>query len=225
MNRTFWLFILALCVAGTADHARANVTLLGGVSVFQKPSDGLYWNHNQQNSFDLNPLAAGIRWDSKRSGNWSVGVQYTHFGEMRVNALAVSQDAPEAGGYVPNEGTCTGPCAELARWKMTTETQSVAFILTRHVGNWSFDVGANVYETHTKGHVVFENSGSWIWPYKEGRWLDVSPMAGVTYQHGPWSARFQYWRMEGRGSPTDPYIPPAAYCEDHQMTAMVGYTF
>ena len=222
MNRTFWLFILALCVGGQAD---AGVTLLGGVSVFQKPSDGVYWNHNQANSFDLNPMAAGIRWDSKRRGNWSAGVQYTNFGEMRVNALAVSKDAPATGGYIADSGTCVGTCAELGRWKMTTETQSVAFILTRHVGNWSFDVGANIYETLTKGHVIFEESGGWIWPYKEGRWLDIGPMAGVTYQDGPWSARFQYWRMEGRGSPDDPYIPPAAYKADHQMTFLLGYTF
>lgn len=225
MNRAVWLMIVA---SGIAMHdAKAGVTVLAGVAKFNKPADGVYWNVNQPESNQMTPPAAAIRWDGARHGAWSAGVQYTWFGRVSMDAYAVTLDAPANGGYIPNSGgQCVGTCAPLAQWHMSSETQSVAFTMSRHFGGFSLEAGANVYEVRTKGYVNnYQNSPSGSFQYKEARYLDVGPMIGAAYQSGPWSVRGQVWRMEGKAQPGDGYSPPAVFNENYQATLMVGYTF
>jgi len=101
MNRIFWLLVLAVCVALSANYARGGeVSLMAGATRFGAPSDGTYWNANQSREFNLVSPAIGIRWDSKRLPfNTSVAVQYTRFGKASTDALAVHLDAPMLGGY------------------------------------------------------------------------------------------------------------------------------
>lgn len=203
--------------------ACASITPMVGVSQFYKPADGIYWNANQPDSNQMTPAAAGIRWDSATQGNWSYGVQYTYFGRASMDAYAVTTDAPYAGGYIPNTGgACMGACAQTAQWHMSTETQSVAFIATRHFGDWSLEAGLNVYETRTKGYVDNYQVVASHFTYSETTWLDVGPIAGIAYQSGPWSLRLQVWRMEGKTS-GDPRQAPAMYSPDRQFTLLVGY--
>lgn len=219
MNRVFWLLVLSCVVAlGSEKCSGAELTVMAGFAQFEPPSDGVYWNVNQPHDMTLTPAAAAIRYDSG-----AFALQYTYFGTVKVDALAVSVDAPDPGGYVRGEGRCIGTCAPLARWKMQTETQSVALIYVKRFGPWSVEGGANLYETRTKGHVEHLNGA--VWNYKEGRYLDVGPMAGLGYQGGPWSVRFQIWRMEGKGTPGDGAIPPAAFSQNYQATLMAGYSF
>jgi hypothetical protein len=224
MNRTFWLLLLAVIVAIYSDKcSSAEVTPMLGVASFQKPSDGLYWNYNQPNSFQLNPIAAAVRVDSAPIiWNTSIGLQYTWFGTVKADAWAVSQDAPRAGGYIAGAGACMGSCASLGRWLMSTETQGIALLATKHIGNWSFEAGANLYETRTKGHVLLPGQD---WQYKEGRYLGLGPVVGAAYRIGPVSVHLQLWRMEGKGSDGDPYVPPAVFNESHQWTLLAGYSF
>lgn len=225
MSRVFLILIIAASVV--MQDAKAGVTLLVGVSQFHKPADGIYWNVNQEESNQMTPPAAAIRWDSKRHGAWSAGVQYTWFGRVSMDAYAVTVDAPGNGGYIPDSGgQCVGSCASLAQWHMSSETQSVAFTVSRHFGGFSLEAGANVYEIRTKGYVNnYQGNPTGFFQYKEARYLDVGPMIGAAYQSGPWSVRLQLWRMEGKGAPNDGYVPPAVFNENYQATLMAGYTF
>ena len=225
MSRVFWLMVLAVCIA--SQNAKADVTIMAGVSQFHKPSDGLYWNVNQPETNQMTPPAAAIRWDSKRHGALSAGVQYTWFGRVTMDAYAVTVDAPFQGGYIPDSGgQCVGTCASLAQWHMSSETQSVAFTVSRHFGSFSLEAGANVYEIRTKGYVNnYQGNPGGFFQYKEARYLGVGPMIGTAYQSGPWSVRLQVWRMEGKGDPADGYVPPATFNENYQATLLAGYTF
>lgn len=217
-----FIILCLLCFATLSAHSQ--VSILAGVARFNKPSDGVYWNMNQPHDAFMTPAVLGLRYDTARRGSYSLALQYTHFGTVKMDALAVTTDAPYQGGYIADTGTCVGTCAELARWKMESETQSIALIGVKHFGAWSFEAGLNVYEIRTKGHV--ENlDGSFRFQYKEGRALDYGPMFGVAYSNGPWAGRFQVWRMEGKGHTDDGYYPPATFREDYQLTATVGYTF
>lgn len=225
MSRNLFLFVLMIIVAGSADYARADVTVMAGVTKYGQPADGLYWNENQPNDLFLTPAAVGIRWDSKRLPfNISVGVQYTHFGMAKTNALAVSKDAPEQGGYIPNSGgQCVGTCAPLHRWKMESEAQSVALIAVKHFGNFGLEAGLNLYETKTRGHV---NYGTGVYTYPSGRNLATSPMFGVSYRKGPWSVRLQTWLMDGPAKyPDGKEEAPAVFNDTRTWTLLVGYTF
>jgi len=197
---------------------------MGGVARFNQPHDGIYWNHNQPHDHRMLTPAFGLRYDTGRIWeDYSFGVQYTNFGTVTMNSLAVTTDAPYEGGYIPGAGTCVGTCAALARWKMKTETQSVAFIGARHWGRWSLEIGANVFETRTSGYVDYTDGTTYR--YSHTNFVDVGPMAGAAYRRGPWSVRAQLWRMEGRTIKGQKDSAPAAFNENFQATLMVGYTF
>jgi len=227
MNRTFWLFILSLCVAGSADYAHADITLLAGVTKYARPSDGTYWNINQPNTMELTPPAAGIRWDSKRLPfDTSIAVQYTNFGKTSVDALAVNVDAPFAGGYIPNSGgKCVGTCAPLSRWKIGSSAQSVALILVKHLGNFGLEWGSNWYETRTAGYVE-DLTGVRTYNYIPGYNFTMSQMFGVSYRRGPWSVRVQTWFMDGPSHMVNGREKaPATFNDTQTWTLLVGYTF
>jgi len=218
MKAAILLLVPTLACAGT-------ITPLVGVSQFYKPSDGLYWNASAPDNNMMTPAAAGLRWDSDQRGAWSFGVQYTYFGEAKMNAWAVTTDAPYQGGYIPDSGgKCVGTCAPLAQWHMTSETQSIAFMASRHWGGFSLEAGLNVYQILTKGYVDGYASGG-TFHYKDTTYVDVGPMFGAAYRDGPWSIRLQLWRMEGRGDPGDGYKAPAMYSENRQWTLLGGYSF
>lgn len=219
-----FLVLMACCVASSRA---GEFTALGGVAHFNKPHDGIYWNHNQPHDVRMTTPAFGLRYDTERMwGSYSFGVQYTNFGTVKMDARAVTKDAPEAGGYIQDAGTCVGTCAPLARWKMQTDVQSVAFIGTKHWGRWSLEFGANVFETKTSGYVhEYDNNPAGRFNYSSSRYLGVGPVAGVAYRSGAWSVRAQLWRMEGRAITGDSKSAPAAMNENYQATLMVGYTF
>ncbi|MDE2102699.1 MAG: hypothetical protein KGL39_35975 [Patescibacteria group bacterium] len=206
--------------------ACASITPMVGVSQFYKPADGVYWNASSPDENRMTPPAAGVRWDSNRHGDWSVGVQYTWFGRASMDAWAVTTDAPYPGGYIANSGgQCVGTCAPLAKWHMSSETQSIAFLATRHWGDFSLEAGMNVYEIRTKGSVdSYQGNPSGQFSYKETTWLDYGPVIGLAYQRGPWSLRLQAWRMEGKGDSADGYKAPSMYSPDRQYTLLAGYT-
>ena len=220
-----WCVFILLAHAG--GKARAGEwTAMAGVSQFYKPSDGTYWNVNQQESNQMTPAAAGLRWDSDRRGAWSFGVQYTYFGEAKLNAYAVTTDAPAQGGYIPDSGgQCVGACAGLAQWHMSSEAQSIAVLATRHWGPWSLEAGVNFYETRTRGYVDSYQTVASHFAYAETTWLDYGPVVGGAYRSGPWSIRLQLWRMEGKGDSGDGYKAPTMFSPDRQWTLLGGYTF
>lgn len=227
MNRIFWLLVLAVCVALSANYARGGeVSLMAGATRFGAPSDGTYWNANQSREFNLVSPAIGIRWDSKRLPfNTSVAVQYTRFGKASTDALAVHLDAPMLGGYIPNTGgQCVGPCAPLARWIMESEAQSIALIGIKHFGEFSLEWGYNFYETRTRGHVEFYD-GNTNFYYKHQQYLGASQMYGLGWQRGQWSARLQLWLMNGPFNADDLREAPAIFNDEKTWTLLVGYSF
>lgn len=220
------LIVLALfCGTAQANSIRdwfainGDITLMGGLAHFLKQDDGTYWNRNQPADIQLMSPAAGVRYDS----GW-MAVQYTYFGMARVSALAVTLDAPHPGGYDRIAGACVGTCAELARWKVETETQSLAVIGVKRWGGWSVEGGVNIFEARTKANVV-NTDGSLRFQYKENRYLDYGPMFGFAYQSGPWSLRAQFWKMEGRSKPGEDEIAQGAFGAGWQQTLLAGYTF
>jgi len=214
----------ALLLLAPALVCAGTITPMVGVSQFYKPEDGIYWNANQPNTSDMTPLAAGIRWDSEPHHGWSAGVQYTYFGRAKIDAYAVTTDAPYPGGYIPNSGgQCVGACAGLAQWHMSSEAQSIAFLATRHWRGFSLEAGLNVYETRTRGYVDSYQVVASHFTYSETTWLDYGPVVGMAYQSGPWSLRLQLWRMEGKGDSGDGYKAPTMFSPDHQWTLLAGY--
>lgn len=224
MKKLILTFLLAITSSAHANSIRDwfeinNVSIFGGISKYNKTYDGIYWNVDQKNDWQLNPPVFGARYDGD---GWAA--QYTHFGTVTVDAWAVTTDAPYAGGYIQGGG-CVGPCAPLAQWHMSSETQSIAVMNVRKIGNWSFELGANFFEIRTKGYVNNYPNGS-VFRYKEQVWLDVGPMAGIGYRvSNNLTVRAQVWRMEGRGDPNDGYKPPAAFREDWQGTFNAGWSF
>jgi hypothetical protein len=205
-------------------------TVMGGVSIFKEPGNGTYWNNNQPYDKDMTPEAFALRYDSDKKEGYSWGVQYTHFGLVKMDAMAVLTDEPYPGGFIPGNSLCTGPCAPLRRWRMHSDAQSIALIGVKHVGNWSFEVGLNLYEVKTGGDVHSPNyvlqNGSWVsapgnfdYNYPEARYLDVMPMFGIGYRSGPWSIKIQEWFMPGPGE------TPPAFTEKGTTTILVGYSW
>jgi hypothetical protein len=228
MNRIFWLLVLAVCVALSANYARGGeVSLMAGATRFGAPSDGTYHNVNQPSDFSgLTQPSVGVRWDSTRLPfNTSVGVQYTYFGTARTAAMAVSNDAPELGGYIPNSGGyCVGTCAPIYRWVMESEAQSVAFIAAKHFGNFSIEWGVNFYETKTRGYVDY---GTGIYNYPNGKHTSSSEVFGLGYKYGPLSVRLQMWLMNGpsRKGSDGREEAPAIFNDEKTYSLLVGYTF
>jgi len=225
------LIILSFC---SFAHA-GEFTIMGGASMFKAPDTGTYWNANQEHDTFMTPAAVGLRWDTDKQGSISYGIQYTHFGEVKIDALAVLTDAPFPGGYDGTTGLCTGPCAPLRRWRMNSEVQSVAFIVTKHYDKWSIEVGANLYEAKTDGNVIetresedygfahpvfnLGTNGKGYYQYPSARFLYIMPMFGVGYRDGPWSVRTQLWFMPTNGDTL------AAFSEKGTLTILAGYSF
>ena len=212
-----WLLAFAAFSASASDF-----TVMGGLSQFVRPVDGKYWNVNQASSMDLNPLVFALRYNTKQTeGGFSAGLQYTNFGRIKSDAWAVIDDAPTPGGYIGG-GKCAGPCNPVARWIMTSDTQSVALIVTKHFDGFSVELGRNFYEVSTSGRVQFANGSTWN--YLDSRYPGADWMAGVAYTKGPWSIRFQAWLMETRVLTDDGRVPPAVYDGPFQYTLLLGYT-
>lgn len=210
-------FILSILAFIPILASAGEFTLMAGAAFFQPPQDGTYWNVNQSHDNFMTPAAYGVRYDSG-----TIAVQYTNFGKVQTNAMAVTTDWPYPGGYDPNTQDCHGTCKPLARWKMQSETQSVAIMVVKRMGNWSLEAGVNVYEVKTMGHVEYSDGSTF--KYKTARYLDVGPMAGVGYKKGAWSVRAQLWFMEGKGDPNDGYVPPGDFNASYQWSLLVGYT-
>lgn len=218
------LVILLLALPAFAGE----FSLLAGATRFGEPSDGTYWNKNQQHDFSgLNQIAYGARWESDRLPfNTAISVQYTNFGESKTNALAVTVDAPYPGGYIPESGgQCVGTCAPLARWVMRGEAQSVSLGINKYFGNFGIEWAAAFSETRTTGYV--DNlDGSRRYTYASGHGLEMNEMFGVSYHKGPWSVRLQSWKLMGRsgmvnGVEQAPYISN----DERTTTLLVGYAF
>lgn len=220
-----FIALLFMLLISISPQSRAgDFTVLAGVAKFNQPHDGIYWNKNQPHDHRMNTPVFGLRYDTGRKWDvYSFGVQYTHFGNVQMDSMAVTKDAPDDGGYIPNTGTCVGTCAPLARWRMNTWTESISFIGTRHWGAWSVDVGLNLYETKTRGYVNYGDTSTFL--YANTNHTDVGPMFGVTYRNGVWSLRWQLWRMEGRAITGASHSAPAAFNENYQTTLLVGRTF
>lgn len=213
-----WSIALSALLASASTAKAGDWSVMGGAAFFQPPQSGIYWNDNQPHDNFVTPAAWAIRFDTAPVwGAWNAAVQYTNFGTVKINSLAVTADAPQQGGYDPNTGGCVGPCAPLARWKMESEVQSIAFMGVRRFNRWTLEAGLNVYEVKTRGDVLYKNGSSYTYP--SARFLDVGPMAGVGYQSGPWSVHAQLWRMEAKGD------TPGAFNEKYQWTLMAGYSF
>jgi len=213
-------YIVAIILALCSISSRAgDFTVMGGMSHFTAPDSGTYWNNNQPYDNFMNPAAFGLRYDTDTKDSWSFGIQYTHFGEVKMDALAVLTDAPYPGGYDPATGGCTGgECKPLRRWRMRSDAQSLAFIGAKHFTRWSLEGGLNIYEVKTAGNVL-DTDGSSFYKYKEARYLDVLPMFGVGYMNAPWSFRLQQWFMYAPGE------TPEAFNQKGTTTVLVGYSF
>lgn len=201
------------------------VTILAGMTQYDKPSDGTYYNVNQPHDFDLKPAAYGVRWDSEQGwGGLSVAAQYTNFGAARTDAMAVSLDAPLAGGYI-HGGSCVGPCAPLGRYVMKSEAQGIALTVSKYIGDFSIEWGANFYETKTSGFVEYAPGVSGTWRYNTQHYSGVSQMYGLAYRKGPWSLRAQLWLMDGPYRPENMSEAPAIFNASQTATLLAGYTF
>jgi len=197
VSRALLLLVLALC---TWQAKAGDFSLLAGIAKVGSPDDGTYWNRNQQHTIKLTNPVVGVRYDTTPSpGGWGVAVQAVHYGAQSIDAMAVTMDAPHAGGYDPKTGGCVGACAPLARWVMQSETSALSVLATKHWGKWSAGIGLNVFEVKTSGYVEFE-SGS-VWRYPSVRYLDVGPIVEVGYSIDKrLTLRGQAMAMEGRGA-------------------------
>jgi hypothetical protein len=212
-----WKLALLVFLLFNWDEVKAEVTIMGGVFFGRPPETGTYWNsNNDQYVNNMTPPAFALRYDTDKRNGWSYGVQYTHFGTVRMDAMAVGADAPEPGGYIPETGGCVGPCRPLFRWRMESETKGISAIMTRHFNDWSFEGGLNIYEAKTKGNWTGHGGR---YDYPNTTYLGIMPMLGGTYTDGKLSLHAQVWWM-----PT-PGWTPAAFTEDAQMTLLVGYSF
>jgi len=218
--------IITIIAMLAATAANAQWSVMGGMSKFEKPHDGIYWNHNQHYEMDMTPPAGAIRYDWTR---WAI--QYTWFGEVKTDGWAVSEDAPRPGGYIEGTGGCVGTCAELWRWKMQSETQSIAVLYKWPFENgFTFEAGVNLFEIRVKGHFEYpyrSPSENGINTYNEGRYLDVGPVVGLSYRSGDWSMHWQVWRMEGhvnngRNGAAD---TPPNWHEKYQQTFLLARRF
>lgn len=219
MNRTFWLFIIALFVSVTASAQ--GLTIMAGKTKFGPADDGTYWNEIKRHNIALIDSNWAIRYDTKPQNGWSLGVQYTDFGTSELDAQASSRDAPDVGGYDPHTKTCVGgTCAPEHRYMVKSAADSVAMLLTKHYGNWSFDAGVHYYAVETDvvvfGSCITSGCGT-SWSYHKTD-IQLGAVVGAAYRHGPWVARFQVWELEGRG-------PIPGISVGLTSTLMVGYTF
>lgn len=217
---------LLLAAVISLPAAGQGFSILAGATKFGQPSDGVYWNINQENDRKLEDKALGLRWDSERlRWNTSIAVQYTHFGKATVNALAVTRDAPDPGGYLADTGgQCVGTCAPLAQWIMKSKAQSLAFIGSKHFWGLSIEAGLNVYEAKTSGRVIFENGR--IWHYTSQRYLGLDQMLGLSYKFGNnVTLRYQAWFMDGPFNTSKPEEAVAIFNSKTTQTLTLGYTF
>lgn len=226
MNRNFWLFIFSICTIINAEAQ--GLSILGGATKFGTVDDGTYWNIGQPAKFEMTSPSLGIRWDSKRMAyNTSFAVQYTYFGNAKIDALAVNIDAPHPGGYIPGGG-CVGTCAPLARWVMKTRTQSVAFTASKHFGAFSVEAGLNVYATVTSGSVQHISAAMpFWWHYETHNYLGIGEVFGVAYERGNFSLRGQVWFMDTpqRSAGLHRELPPSVSNQKPAFSLMAGYKF
>ena len=193
-------FVLGIIVGLMLQKpAHAEISAFLGIAQFRMPENGVYWNDNQSYDKRMTPPVGGLRWDSK---HWAV--QYTAFGRVETNALAVTYDAPHPGGFDGSNSTCTGPCAPLARWKMWSDVQCVAGLYKHKLSaRWSIEGGANLCEVRTNGYVHYTDP-SQLQPdyhYREGRSLSLGPVVGLQYRVGnDLHIMAQYMRIEGRAT-------------------------
>ena len=197
MKRNIFLFALILLVAAYGD-AKAETSILAGVTRFATPGDGLYWNKNQENKMDLNSFSYGIRWESEpKFLGLSVAAQYINFGTAKTNAMAVTRDAPLEGGYIEGAERCVGPCAPLKRWVMRTEAQAIGISLNKYWGGFGLEWGAGYFNTKTNGQVI-NDDGSVHYNYAEGLVDGLTEFYGIAYRSGRFAVRLQKWTMPGR---------------------------
>lgn len=219
-------FLAIVCLLFATAANSQGFSIIGGMTKFGGPPDGVYWNVGKDNARKLERPAIGLRWDSERlRWNTSFAVQYTYFGTATVNALAVTVDAPDPGGYLANTGgQCVGTCAPLARWVMKSRAQSIAFIGAKHFGDWSLEGGLNVYETKTSGRVIYQSGR--VWNYKDQRYLGIDSMFGVGYRVSKnVMVRYQVWYLDGPCNTSVPEEAPAIFDSKTTQTITVGYTF
>jgi hypothetical protein len=211
------LIALVLFLVASACEVRAGeFTVMGGASFFRPPETGTYWNNNQSYVNNFTPLAYALRYDMAQKDSYSLGVQYTNFGEVTMDDMAVSVDGPATGGYLPATGGCVGPCASLYRFRMKSSAQSVAMLAVKHWGNWSLEGGVNIYEVKTSG--IATAGPTLIYRFPDTTFVYAMPVLGAAYRQGPWSVRVQIWWMP---SPND---TPGAFTEDAQPTLLIGYS-
>jgi hypothetical protein len=197
MKRLVVLFVL---LAAAAAHAELSAFL--GVAQFRMPENGVYWNDNQSYDKRMTPPVGGLRWDSQE---WAV--QYTAFGRVEIDAMAVTYDAPHPGGFDGSNSTCVGKCAPSARWKVHSDVHCLAGLRKFVSGNWTYELGANLCEIRTNGHVHYTDL-SQLQPdyhYPESVRLSLGPVVGVQYRVGESTQIMaQYMRIEGQGHTATP---------------------
>jgi hypothetical protein len=210
------LFLLIALLASNAFAGEFGV--MAGAWFSRPPDTGTYWNNNQSYVNNMTPASFGFRYDSDISANgWSYAVQYTDFGTVTMDAMAVSHDVVDPDGYNPATGTCAITCAPSYRWVMKTKTQSVALIGTKHWGKWSLEGGLNLYETKTSGDVI---TPTFVFHYPGADYMYIMPMLGAAYQFDKnWSLHSQVWWM------TAPGDVPAAFTSDATATVHLKYNF
>jgi hypothetical protein len=196
----------------------ADVTVMAGTTWFGPADDGTYWNKNAANNKELTKTAFAIRYDTEKWNGYGLAVQYTDFGTARMDAMASGRDAPDPGGYDPHTGSCVGPCAPQHRWVSNSSAQSVALFVTKKLGNWSIEAGVNGFQidTHVYVYDAYQSYNGWGHHSTDGGY-DFGPAVGVSYQYGPWSARWQAWLMESKD------VIPSIFTS-WTSTFLIGYT-
>lgn len=203
-------------------------TLMAGQTWLGKADDGTYWDSMHEHDLKLVTPSAALRYDASISENYGVAVQATYFGTAKIRAEAVTAEAPAVGGYDRAKKSCVGgTCGATGFYMIDSETQSLAFFLSRRFGNWSAELGLNLYEIRTSGRTKYQSGA--VGEYPTNTYLDAGPAAGVSYREvvlagRKWTIRAQAWQMEGRGGGDGAKALPSVYT-GWSYSLMVGYTF
>lgn len=232
MKKIIFIIGLLLCSVAQANSIsdwvftkgmKGEFSFLVGQSWLGKADDGTYNDSLHASDIRLVTPSAALRYDARVSDNYGVAVQATYFGTATIRATAVTAEAPAVGGYDRATKSCVGgTCGPTGYYMIDSETQSVAFFMSRRFGNWSAELGANLYEIRTSGRTRYQSGA--VGEYPTNTYLDVGPAAGLSYRSRSWSTWAQVWPMEGRGGGSGSKALPSV-STGVSYSLMVGYRF
>jgi len=186
------------------------VTVLTGVSKYQKQGDGIWYQEAFPYELKLNTNSVGIRYDTKPKDNVSYGFGYMKLGGVSSYAKATAKDntSPGDDGYSPDLKGCDGTCWPLSTWYGKGDVQGIFGAAKYHSGPWAVEAGVYAYKPSWNMKIPDYISCRDCQPvylevnHKED--IQLGPMLGLSYTKEPWSLHLSTWRVNVNG---DEWIP------------------